>query len=43
MCVYLKKKLIKLLSSFFGMDFDMCPLLESDMIIPLYTSFNLNK
>ena len=43
MSVYLKKKLIKLLSSFFGMDIDMCPLLEGDMIIPLYTSFNLNQ
>jgi len=25
------------------MDIDICPLLEGDMIIPLYTSFNLNQ
>jgi len=25
------------------MDIDICPLLESDRIIPLYTSFDLNQ
>jgi len=25
------------------MDIDICPLLEGDKIIPLYTSFNLNQ
>ena len=31
MCVYFKKKLIKK-----KMNIDICPLLEGDMIIPLY-------
>jgi hypothetical protein len=38
MCVYFKKKLIKK-----KMNIDICPLLEGDRIIPLYTSFNLNQ
>jgi hypothetical protein len=45
----LKKKLIIIKTTLFiyfvlfCMDIDICPLLESDRIIPLYTSFNLNQ
>ena len=39
-----KKKTHFLFSSFFlCMDIVTCPLLEGDMIIPLYTSFNLEQ
>jgi hypothetical protein len=50
---YLKKKLIKTKTKttttffiyfvLFCMDIDICPLLEGDMLIPFYTSFNLNQ
>ena len=38
-----KKKHLFYLVRFFRMDIDICPLLEGNRIIPLYTSFNLNQ
>jgi hypothetical protein len=34
---------MQVLGRFHCMDIDICPLLEDDRIIPLYTSFNLNQ
>jgi hypothetical protein len=41
-CVF-EEKINKKNICYFCMDIDICPLLEGDKIIPLYTSFNLNQ